>query len=172
MARFLSLPALVSILVSALLAIVCVAGCANPTIGIRSITVKEQTADSLRLDVEVAVTNPASRPMRLLQWDYMFVESATDGGAAYHGRWEALATVPPGETMTRHVPVVLTGSGGAPAGPWQVRGTLSFRSPSRFAEIFYDLGLYRPETGFSGGAASSSAAAAAAAPEQSDSAAP
>jgi hypothetical protein len=122
---------------------------------VKSITIEQQTAEAVQLGVDIDLTNPADSPIRLLRWDYTFV-AATAGGARYSGSWEALATIPPKSTVTRRVPVVIP-NGGDSAGQavnegWNISGSLTYRSPSRLAEIFYDLGLWRPTSGFGGSA--------------------
>lgn len=130
-------------------------GCATPTIEVTNVTVREQTADAVALDVKVDLTNPADASMRLLQWDYTF----SNQSGSYSGTWEALATLPPGATVTRTIPVVLPAAAGTDQ--WSISGVLSYRSPSRVAEIFYDLGIWRPRTGFGGSSATATANAAA-----------
>lgn len=144
------------------------AGCASPGITVTSVSIEEQAADAVRLGVDVDLTNPASDSMRLLRWDYTF----SSGGESYRGTWEALTTLPPGTTVHRRVPVVLPlGAADAAGRSWTISGSLSYRSPSRIAEIFYDLGIWRPSTSF-GGSSAEAAAAQAAQPAQTDQPAP
>lgn len=119
-------------------------GCASPSITVRNVSVQDQTADAVRLAVDVDLSNPADASMRLLQWNYTFSNSS----GSYSGTWEALTTLPPATTVSKSIPVVLPAAAGADS--WNISGSLTFRSPSRVAEIFYDLGLWRPRTGFGG----------------------
>jgi hypothetical protein len=142
------------------------AGCASPSIDVGAARIAEQSADAVQLAVDVSLTNPGDGPMRLLQWDYAF----RAGDAVYGGRWEALLTIPPGGTVRTELPVVVAArDADALAGEWSMTGNLTFRSPSRFAEIFYDLGLYRPRIGFGGSGAGTGEAAPAVAAAASDS---
>lgn len=143
-----------------LAALTWLAGCASPGIEVKSVAIEDQSADSVKLGVDVDLTNPADESMRLLRWDYTF----SANGERYSGTWEALTTLAPNSTTTRRVPVVLP-AGPIGQGPWSISGSLSYRSPSRLAEIFYDLGVWRPSTGFGGagsGAGTSGAQASAA----------
>jgi hypothetical protein len=45
---------------------------------------------------------------------------------------------------------------------WSISGVLTYRSPSRIAEIVYDLGIWRPRTSFAGSGSAGSAETAAA----------
>jgi hypothetical protein len=128
----------------AALAPITLAGCASPGIEVTSISIEDRSTQSVKLGVDVNLTNPADAPMRLLRWDYTF----SSGSESYRGTWEALTTIPPQTTLSRRIPVVLPAS--VADGPWSVSGSLSYRSPSRLAEIFYDLGVWRPRTGFGG----------------------
>lgn len=128
-------------------------GCASPTITVTNVTVQEKSADAVRLAVSVDLSNPADGSMRLLQWNYTFSNAA----GSYSGTWEALTTLPPKSTVTKTVPVVLPASAGTDG--WNISGSLSYRSPSRVAEIFYDLGLWHPRSGFGGSSASAAPAA-------------
>lgn len=140
--------------VPAVLAVVAIAGCAAPAIEVRSATVEASGSDATQLAIVVDMRNPADEPMRLLQWNYTF----TSGGRSYSGRWEALETLPPKSTTSVRIPAVLAGTG-FDAGAWNVSGSVSYRSPSRFAKILYDLDLSRPRSGFAGGSASVASAA-------------
>lgn len=137
-------------LVLGLAAALGLAGCASPSIAVREVSLRDQTAEAVALDVQVELRNPADASMRLLQWDYTF----SNASGSYSGTWEALTTLPPGETVTRTVPVVLPAAAGTEQ--WSISGVLTYRSPSRIAEIVYDLGIWRPRTSF---AASGPAAA-------------
>ncbi len=128
-------------------------GCASPTIAVTGVTVQETSPDAVRLAVSLDLSNPADGSMRLLQWNYTFANA----GGSYSGTWEALTTLPPNSTVTRTIPVVLPASAGTEG--WNISGSLSYRSPSRVAEIFYDLGLWHPRSGFGGSAATMPAAA-------------
>jgi hypothetical protein len=139
---------------SGLLSLLALSGCAAPSITIREVTLRDQTAEAVALDVQVELRNPADASMRLLQWDYTF----SNASGSYSGTWEALTTLPPGELVTRSVPVVLPAAAGTEQ--WSISGVLSYRSPSRIAEIVYDLGIWRPRTAFAGAASSAQAASA------------
>jgi hypothetical protein len=139
---------------SGLLSLLALSGCATPSITIREVTLRDQTAEAVALDVQVELRNPADASMRLLQWDYTF----SNASGSYSGTWEALTTLPPGELVTRSVPVVLPAAAGTEQ--WSISGVLSYRSPSRIAEIAYDLGIWRPRTSFAGSASSAQAASA------------
>jgi hypothetical protein len=141
---------------AALLGFITLAGCATPTITIGQVTLRDQTAEAVALDVQVELRNPADASMRLLQWDYTF----SNASGSYSGTWEALTTLPPGETVTRTVPVVLPAAAGTEQ--WSISGVLTYRSPSRIAEIVYDLGIWRPRTSFAGSGSAGSAETAAA----------
>lgn len=128
------------------------AGCASPSIQVKSVAVEDQSADAVRLGVDVELSNPADESMRLLRWDYTF----SANGERYSGTWEALTTLAPNSTVTRRVPVVLP-AGPVGEGPWNISGSLSYRSPTRLAEIFYDLGVWRPSASFGGAGTSADA---------------
>lgn len=119
-------------------------GCASPAITVRNVSVQEETDQAVRLTVDVDLSNPADASMRLLQWNYTF----SNASGSYSGTWEALTTLPPRTTVSKSIPVVLPSVAGADS--WNISGSLTYRSPSRVAEIFYDLGLWRPRTGFGG----------------------
>jgi hypothetical protein len=127
-------------------AVVALVGCASPAIEVKAMSVEQQTNEAVRLGVDIDLTNPADAPMRLLRWDYSFAS----GGETYRGTWEALTTLPPKTTISRRVPVVLPASADVANRDWSVSGSLSYRSPSRLAEIFYDFGVWRPSSGFGG----------------------
>ncbi len=121
--------------------------CAAPRIDVQSVEVRDSSAAATKYEVVLELTNSADGPMRLLQWNYTF----TGGGETYTGVWESLSTLPPGSTTRHVIPVVLLASGAdAASGPWTISGSVYFRSPTRLAEILYDIGLYRSRTGFQG----------------------
>jgi hypothetical protein len=136
--------------------------CAAPTISVGEATVVGRDAETVRLDVAVRLTNPATRPMPLLEWDYT-VESPVGGavggggGVAFEGTWSAMRTIPPGETVTVAIPAVVPAADFDPAAPILVRGSVSYRSPDRLARIFEEFGLYRPRQSFAGSAEPSAA---------------
>ncbi|MFO0827061.1 MAG: hypothetical protein U0572_02840 [Phycisphaerales bacterium] len=131
------------------------AGCATPSIDVRSAAIEQAGPDAVRVSVELELANPADDPMRLLQWEYTF----QSGAARYTGRWEALAVLPPERMPTiLRIPCVVRTADFNPNSPWSIYGRLTYRSPSRIAEITYDLGIWRPSTGFSGGTESVSTA--------------
>ena len=93
--------------------------------------------------------------MRLLQWEYTY----TQGSATYHATWDALATLPPDNARAIHrIPCVIPASAFDATKPWSLSGTLTYRSPSHVAEIFYDLGIARPSVDFSGNGTGTGAA--------------
>jgi hypothetical protein len=109
--------------------------------------------------MDLELTNPSEESIRLLQWEYRF----QSGDQSYVGLWEALVTLPPKSTTLTQVPVVLPNAAAEEvvAGRWSSSGSVLFRSPSRLAEIFYDVGLYQPRASFQGSAAEVAARAAA-----------
>ncbi|MDZ4830253.1 MAG: hypothetical protein SGJ09_08675 [Phycisphaerae bacterium] len=149
------LPARRLTLPSTLIAIAITSGCTHPSVAVRSATVERSTADAVQVGVELELTNPASDPMRLLEWEYTY----TTGSASYRGRWSALATLPPdGLPAVHRIPCVVPASAFDANSPWTLSGQLTFRSPSRVAEALYEVGLIQPSASFSGGGASTQGA--------------
>lgn len=122
--------------------------CSAPTISVGEATVVGRDAESVRLDVALSLTNPAAAPMPLLEWDY----EVDGGGPPFDGAWSAMRTIPPGETVTVVIPAVVPAAEFDPAAPIRVRGSVSYRSPDRFARIFEEFGIYRPRQSFAGAA--------------------
>lgn len=110
------------------------------------LAIGEQGDEAVRVDVEVVLRNPGDQPLNLLRAEYEVVA----GGARWKGQWSAQASIPRQGERRLVLPAVLPPEAIASAERWRIRGRVSWLEPGRIARVFYDAGLRRPRTSFSG----------------------
>ncbi len=127
-----------------------VAGCVSPpsvqVLDTGRIT--QATADATAGVVQVRITNPNERSIKLIEYDYT---AQAPGRGAWHGRHAAGLVLSPGFDRVADLPVVLPA--GLPSGTTiYVGGSLRYLDTSTLAETMAEWG-YRPAASFSGAAA-------------------
>lgn len=96
-----------------------------------------------QISVELELVNPGDDEIELVEYDYTLRGS---DGSGYSGRWAALLALPPQTTTKTTIPAVV------PPGPegrtWSLKGSLRYRDPKSIARLLYELGILKPEAGF------------------------
>ena len=121
-----------------------------PSIAVMEATVTERTDEALRLDIELALSNPNDEPLELREFVY---EVSLDGESVYTGRRAAEATLSARSEKRIALPAVIRFDGlkTVPgAAGWSVRGSVLYLTPTVLAEILLDADLYEPRAGFQG----------------------
>ncbi|MDP7030031.1 MAG: hypothetical protein QF733_07415 [Phycisphaerales bacterium] len=109
--------------------------------------ITEQTADATAGTVQVHITNPNDRAIKLVEYNYTV---RAPGRGAWNGRHAAGLVLSPGFDRVADLPVVLPAGTGAGA-TLSIGGTLRYLDTSVFAETMAEWG-YRPTASFSGSA--------------------
>lgn len=120
-------------------------------------------ADEFAMRVELR--NPNTIPLVLDRWTY----SVSTPMGSWSTEWIATRTLPARSITLERLPVVIphatattpladaTPASVTDAMPlsWRVNGSLSYLLPGQLAETLFDLGVSRPDVGFSGSGTSS-----------------
>lgn len=104
--------------------------------------------------VDLKVHNPSSDDIPLERFDYVFLVEEV---GRFEGRWAALRTLPPGDTVTMTIPASMT----VPEDladevdlqgvfRWRIDGGVRYQAPGLLGQILFDAGIRRPSESFSG----------------------
>lgn len=121
------------------------------------------TADEFAMRIELR--NPNTIPLVLDRWNY----SVSTPTGSWSTEWIATRTLPARSITLERLPVVIPHAAAttppADATPasvtdamplsWSASGSLSYLLPGQLAETLFDLGVSRPDVGFSGSGTSS-----------------
>lgn len=106
------------------------------------------------LQVDLQVHNPSSEDVPLERFDYAL---QVDDVGRFEGRWAALRTLPPGQTVTLTVPASMRlprdltdreELGGEFR--WRIEGGVRYQAPGLLGQILFDAGIRRPSEPFEG----------------------
>lgn len=137
------------------------AGCIDlrpgPLVSVEGLRISKVGPDATEADLLVSVQSRIAETAPLDDFRYSF---AIEGRTVFRGRWSALSAVPPDESISRTLPVVIPTDLLPPADPqrpdaerplrWSVSGSLGWEDPQRLSRILLDLGLPNPRSDFSG----------------------
>ncbi len=116
-----------------------------------------ESADEFAMRLELR--NPNTIPLVLDRWNY----SVSTPMGAWSTEWVATRTLPARSITVERLPVVIphapaaNAAAGTPAASatdavplsWTVSGSLRYLLPGQLAETLFDLGVSRPDVGFS-----------------------
>ncbi|NCF40920.1 MAG: hypothetical protein GWP75_12475 [Planctomycetia bacterium] len=132
-----------------------------------------RTDDAAQFRIDLRLTNDGSEDIPLERFEYVF--TVQDLGA-FEGRWAALRTIPPGQSITMEIPASIA----LPADlaeqvdldapiSWRLEGGVRYQAPGFLGRILFDVGIRRPTEPFSGsGTFTLNRAATSAPPESSE----
>ena len=142
-------------LIMAILAVMALSGCnvlQPPAVQVQDVAQIETTSDGTVLNFRLAMGNPNSESLQLLEVSY---ELIVDGQVVYEGRRAAQRTLGPRTEAEMELPAVIPfarigwGEESLPRGaPYHLRGTLQYVTPGYIAEILFDTGVRRPRIAF------------------------
>ncbi|MCP4938365.1 MAG: LEA type 2 family protein [Phycisphaeraceae bacterium] len=153
-----------------LLAVGCGAVPRVATTGARP-TARTDEAAQFRIDLRLA--NEGTEDIPLERFEYVFT---VKGVGVFEGRWAALRTIPPGQSITMEIPASIALPPDlaervdldAPI-QWRLDGGVRYQAPGFLGRILFDVGVRRPTESFRGsGTFTLERAAGSAPPESSD----
>lgn len=124
-------------------------GAAAPTLSVVSVTVPEDTADGLVINIAVEADNPNRDPLPLRDVTYTVW---LDGKEVFSGTRSAEATVRRFGTQVFVLPAVLPiprDQRQAELAELRISGSVIYKKPSAFSQTLYEQGLVRPTAEFS-----------------------
>lgn len=111
-----------------------------------SVDVVEVGEAATELAIRIELKNNSDAPVKLDIWDYRM----TACGGSYSGRWSAGITLPPEQVVKASIPAVVPGTDlPIDTCAWSTGGHVTYLTPSRLAEMLFELGLNRPTASFS-----------------------
>jgi len=133
-----------------------VSGCSGvsaPQVDIAGAWLSAVSDEGFVIDFAVNLANPNNRPLQLSEMRYTV--TAADGGAVYHGRRSAEATLSAAGRKTILIPAVVlfdeTGANQVPSAmTYSIRGELWYLAPGALAETLFDAGVQKPSVSFGG----------------------
>ena len=157
------------LLVSTLLLAV---GCgAVPRVAATAAKPTARTDDAAQFRIDLRLANDGTEDIPLERFEYVFI---VKGVGVFEGRWAALRTIPPGQSITMEIPASIPLPGDlaervdldAPI-PWRLEAGVRYRAPGFLGRILFDVGVRRPTESFSGSGTFTLDRAAASAPPES-----
>lgn len=130
-------------------------GCgAVPRIATTGARPTARTEDAAQFRIDLQLANDGTEDIPLERFEYVF--TVKDVGA-FEGRWAALRTIPPGQSITMEIPASIP----LPANlaeridldapiPWRLEGGVRYQAPGFLGRILFDVGIRRPTESFSG----------------------
>lgn len=129
-------------------------GCGIPKVTPTSARPVDQTKDAIRFALSLELRNSGTKEIPLERYSYQF---SIDGLGTYNGEWAALRVLPPHSSVQIEIPAVIAIAEGdqprvAEDGTveWAVSGDVLYQAPGILGQIFFDAGMRRVSTGFSG----------------------
>ena len=121
------------------------------TTGARPISRTEGAAE---FRINLRLSNPGSEDIPLERFEYALT---VDGIGRFQGRWAALATIPPGDSIDLEIPAAISIPADiaqrvdldAPVA-WRIEGGVRYQSSGLFGRILFDVGIRRPTQRFAG----------------------
>ena len=162
------------LLVSTLLLAV---GCgAVPRVATTGAQPTARTDDAAQFRIDLRLANDGTKDIPLERFEYVF--TVQDVGV-FEGRWAALRTIPPGQSITMEIPASIPLPTDlaervdldAPIS-WRLEGGVRYRAPGFLGRILFDVGIRRPTESFRGSGTFTLERAAASAPPESPDDAP
>jgi hypothetical protein len=131
------------------------AGCSSyrkPRIVVGGALISETSAEAMRFDVGLDLSNSNAVPLELVEFKYSVI---VDGRRAFTGRRSAQATLAPESSTQVTIPFIvrfdrMEWDELPPTARWSVSGRLLYIQPGELAEILLDTGVRRPKVSFSG----------------------
>jgi hypothetical protein len=126
----------------------------SPQVRVGEPSLSEQSAEALRLDVPVELSNPNQDPLDLLRFTYRF---AVNGRTVFRGKRAGQATLTGRSERRLVLPAIIRfdavdwDAASMPASvEWSIHGSLLYLTPGEVAETLLDLGVRKPTAGFRG----------------------
>ncbi len=140
------------VLVSTLLLAV---GCgAVPRIAASEARPTARTDDAAQFRIDLRLSNDGTEDIPLERFEYVFTVEEV---GAFEGRWAALRTIPPGQSVAMEIPASiplpedLAGRIDLDAPiAWRIEGGVRYQAPGFLGRILFDVGIRRPTESFSG----------------------
>ncbi|MFM7480632.1 MAG: hypothetical protein ACKO4V_05825 [Planctomycetota bacterium] len=149
------------VLACALLTLLAMVGCtASPEVRVLALERVSTGTNADEFAMRLELRNPNTSPLVLDRWSY----SVSTPTGSWSTEWIATRTLPARSITIERLPVVIphatatnqptdsTTASAIDALPlsWRASGSLTYLLPGQLAETLFDLGVSRPDVGFSG----------------------
>lgn len=113
-----------------------------------------RTEGAAEFRIDLRLSNAGKKDIPLERFEYSLI---VDGVGRFNGRWAALTTIPPGNSIDVEIPAAILIPAdiaqrldlSAPVA-WRIEGGVRYQSSGLFGRILFDVGIRRPTQRFAG----------------------